>query len=217
MKFFIGTTNSNKVQEIVSILHAVGCELEVTPPINPEETEDDFEGNAILKARVYAAHTGGLTISEDSGLVIPHLNGLPGPWSSRFCECKLDKSGSRVVESIQSNLTRDERDKKNNQLVLDMMKGVELPYRAAFFKVVLVVARSDGTILFKASNEAYGWIAEEARGSYGFGYDPIFVGGDTFGKTYAELDPMRKNLRSHRNKVLSEFKAWLGQYLKKSE
>jgi XTP/dITP diphosphohydrolase len=94
------------------------------------------------------------------------------------------------------------------------MKDIEQPRRAASFKVVLAVAAADGEILFKDVGESYGWIAEEARGTNGFGYDPIFVGGDTFGKTYAELDAMRKNLRSHRKRVLDELQAWLGQFLK---
>ena len=94
---------------------------------------------------------------------------------------------------------------------------MEQPRRAAMFRVVLGVADSGGKILFKGVGESHGWISEEARGSSGFGYDPIFIGSDTFGKTYAELDSTRKNLRSHRNKVLNEFKAWLGQYLKQKE
>jgi XTP/dITP diphosphohydrolase len=217
MKFFIGTTNSDKIREIVSILNAVGCDFEITPPIDPEETEPDFEGNAILKACVYAKHVDGVTISEDSGLVIPSLHGLPGPWSARFSDCEIDINEFRVIKCEKSDLSRQERDQKNNQLVLELMKDIEQPRRAAMFKVVLVVADSAGKVLFKGVGESHGWISEEARGTNGFGYDPVFIGNDTFEKTYAELDPMRKNLRSHRNKVLNEFKAWLGQYLKQNE
>lgn len=79
MKFFIGTTNPAKVREIGSILSATGCGFEVTEPVDPEETEPDFEGNALLKARAYAAAAGGLTISEDSGLVVPSLGALSDP------------------------------------------------------------------------------------------------------------------------------------------
>src|SRR4029434_4491294 len=97
MQFFIGTTNPNKVAEIASILFATGCTLTVTDPVNPEETEDDSDGNALLKARVYAKHTGGITISEDSGLIIPHLNGLPGPWSARFSDCIIDRDAGKAT------------------------------------------------------------------------------------------------------------------------
>lgn len=214
MKLFLGTTNPAKVREIASILSATGCTYEVTDPVDPDETEDDFEGNALLKARVYARHAGGATISEDSGLIIPSLGGLPGPWSARFSDCEVDRESWTVRSHTPSDTPRDVIDSRNNGLVLDLMRGIEQPRRAAVFMVVLAVATPDGEILFKALGESHGWIAEEARGENGFGYDPIFVGQDTFGKTYAELDPMRKNLRSHRRRVLQELKAWLGQALK---
>jgi XTP/dITP diphosphohydrolase len=214
VEFFIGTTNPNKVREIGSILFASGCIFKVTEPIDPEETEDDFEGNALLKASVCARHAGDLTISEDSGLIIPALNGLPGPWSARFADCTIDPESGRVVDNWKSGTPRADMDAANNALVLELMKNIEQPRRAASFKVVLAVAVAYGEILFKNVGESYGGIAEEARGTNGFGYDPIFIGCDTFGKTYAELDSMRKNLRSHRKRVLDEFQAWLGQFLK---
>lgn len=213
MKFCIGTTNPGKAREIGAILAATGCELELTDPVDPDETEDDFEGNALLKARVYARHAGEVTISEDSGLIIPALGGLPGPFAARFCECEVDRERWKIVAHRPSGLPREELDRRNNALVLELLQGVEQPRRAAAFRVVLAVAAPDGEVLFRASGESQGWIAEEARGEAGFGYDPIFVGQDTFGRTYGELDPMRKNLRSHRRRVLQEFKAWLGRYL----
>ena len=213
MKFFLGTTNSDKVREIGSILSATGCAFEVTDPVDPEETEADFEGNALLKARAYAAHAGGPTISEDSGLIVPSLGGLPGPYSARFCECEIDEATWRVTGHTPSGEPRQVIDARNNARLLALLEGVEQPRRAAAFKVVLAVAEADGTVLFRGVGESHGWVAEAARGDRGFGYDPVFVGQDTFGKTYAELDPMRKNLRSHRRRVLQEFKAWLGRYL----
>lgn len=214
--FFIGTTNEAKVREIGAILAATGCTFKVTEPVDPDETEPDFEGNALLKARAYAKHAGGLTISEDSGLIIPSLNGLPGPWSARFSDCQLEGEGETLAIKghQQSKRTRAEIDKENNELVLRLMTGVEQPRRAASFMVVLAVATAEGEILWKGVGESHGWIAQEKKGQGGFGYDPIFVGQDTFGKTYAELDSMRKNLKSHRNRVLKEFKAWLGRFLK---
>lgn len=214
MKFFIGTTNHNKVREFGSILAATGCELEQISWVDPEETEDDFEGNALIKARAYARASGGITIAEDSGLIIPALGNLPGPWSARFAECIIDRKNWRVLKHQPNTAPSGTINQLNNELVLDLMRGIEQPRRAASFKVVLVVATPSGEILCKAVGESHGWIAEEMRGTNGFGYDPIFVGGDTFGKTYAELDAMRKNLRSHRKHVLDEFKAWLSRYLR---
>ena len=217
MKLHLGTTNPGKVREIAAILAASGCEYRVTEPVDPDETEDDFEGNALLKARAYAEQAGGWTLSEDSGLIVPSLGGLPGPWSARFSECTIDRQSWTVSEHQPSGLDREQIDMRNNSLVLELLEGVEQPRRAASFKVVLAVATPAGEILFKGVGESHGWIAEQARGRGGFGYDPIFVGQDTFGKTYAELDSMRKNLRSHRRRVLQEFKAWLGRTLKQSK
>src|SRR5262249_32948646 len=161
MEFFIGTTNPNKVKEIAAILFASGCTLTVTDPVNPDETEDDFDGNALLKARVYARHAGGITISEDSGLIIPHLNGLPGPWSARFSDCVIAPEAGRVTGPTPSDRSREVIDGANNELVLELMKGVEQPRRAACFRVVLAVATAEGEILFKGSGESHGWISEE--------------------------------------------------------
>ncbi len=216
--FFIGTTNKNKIYEIASILSVTGCTYTPTDPIDPEETEPDFEGNAFLKARAYAKHAGGATISEDSGLIIPALGGLPGPWSARFSDyLDVDVPTGTVSRyhpagfDLPNDVAREKRDLLNNERVISLMEGIEQPRRAASFKVVLCVANEKGEILFKAVGESFGWIAEKPRGMNGFGYDPIFVGGDTYGKTYAELDSLRKNLRSHRRQVLQEFQVWLGK------
>jgi XTP/dITP diphosphohydrolase len=218
MRFFLGTTNPYKVREFAALMAATGCELQVTDPVDPEETESDFLGNARLKALAYAAHAGGTTICEDSGLIVPVLGGLPGPWSARFSEYEVvDAAAGTVSGYRRSGLEREELDRRNTERVLALLGGVEQPRRAATFKAALVVGRPGGEILFQSAAESHGWIADELRGSGGFGYDCIFVGQDTFGKTYAELDSARKNLRSHRRRVLQEFKMWLGQELKRAD
>jgi XTP/dITP diphosphohydrolase len=208
---WIGTTNPGKTAEIAGILSPMGIELRPLA-LDVEETEDTFEGNARLKACAYARHARGVAISEDSGLCIAALGGLPGAWSARFSDCEL-APGFRVARVVASGRERDEIDRANNQRVLELMKDVRDPLRAAVFKVRLVVADAE-RILFEEGAEAHGWIAPEARGERGFGYDPIFVGGDTFGKTYAELDPIRKNARSHRKKVLAAFQYWIAGELR---
>ena len=213
--FFLGTTNPHKVREIGAILTATGCTYEPTYPIDPEETEPDFVGNALLKARAYAAHSGGPTICEDSGLLIPALGGLPGPWSARFSEFKhVDVEHGVLSDYSDLDFSRDVIDLMNNQRVLDLMEGIEMPRRAAMFKVVFAIALPDGTILFQCEGDSHGWIAESPRGEHGFGYDPIFIGKEFPTATYAEVDSFRKNMVSHRKKALNQFKAWLGQYLK---
>lgn len=217
MEFYIGTTNPNKIREIASILSATGCTYKVADHLQVTEVDDDFEASAVAKAVAFAKFTGGITISEDSGLVVPVLHGLPGPWSARFSDCEIDVATGRVIRCVESDISRTEIDLKNNSRVLKLMDRIEQPYRAASFRIYLVVADQLGKILWKSMGESFGWISEESRGVNGFGYDPIFVGQDTFGKTYAELDSMRKNLRSHRKRVLDEFKAWLARFVKENE
>lgn len=200
----LGTTNPGKVAEMAALLEPLGVQL-VPIALDVEETGVTFEDNARAKALAYAAHTGGITLSEDSGLSIPSLGGLPGPWSARFADLDV---ATRTVHP--SGRAREELDRLNNTRVLELMAGVEQPRRAAVFQVVLVVARP-GEVLFHAHAACHGWIAEGARGDRGFGYDPIFVGQDTFGRTFAELDPVRKNLRSHRKRVLDELFMWASQ------
>lgn len=207
---YIGTTNPGKLREFGGILLPLGVEM-MPVSLDVPETTDTFDGNARQKALAYAAHTGGVTVSEDSGIVIPALGGLPGPWSAMFADCELD---GPAVKSVQtSGRARGEIDRANNERVLQMMREVQQPHRAAKFVVRLVVVQGQ-EILFEAGAEAHGWIAEEPRGGGGFGYDPIFVGQDTFGRTYAELDPVRKNSRSHRKRVLADFGLWVAGALK---
>jgi len=216
---YLGTTNSDKVAEIAALLSPLRVELK-TIALDVPETEDTFEGNARLKGIAYAKHTGGITISEDSGLIIPALGGLPGPWSARFCDCILDLATGKVSSVAEVHPRgRAEMDVVNNNRVLELLRTnwftreerFKARPAAAMFKVVLVVASPSG-ILFQSSGECHGWIAEEARGTNGFGYDSIFIGQDTFGKTFAELDTPRKNQRSHRKRVLDELFMWASQH-----
>lgn len=237
MRISIGTTNQFKIRELASILRPLGIQLRVTAPLDPEETEDTFEGNAALKGRVYGKYVGdtlaaalteqgGVTevearmlmqisqewaVCEDSGITVPALGGLPGPYSARFDDCIVEDG--RIIIHRESGRDRIEIDAANNQRLLRMMEEIEQPYRAARFVISLVVADTEGEILFQHTSYADGWIAQELRGEHGFGYDPLFISGDSFGKTWAELDSMRKNLISHRRKALQAFTAWLATQL----
>ncbi len=237
IKFYIGTTNQYKIREIASILRPLEIKLDVTDPIDPEETGTTFDDNAMIKALAYSEHVrnsvcddlskDGLsesdidgfinasriwTICEDSGIIIPALNGLPGHFAARFSDCIIENN--KVIGHNDSGRDRDEIDLANNLLVLEMMKDVAQPYRVAQFVICLMVADLNGNVIFKSESSVTGWISTEMRGSDGFGYDPIFMSDKTFGKTYAEIDAMRKNLISHRRKALHEFTTWLANQIK---
>lgn len=245
MKFYIGTSNPYKVRELASILCPLEIDLEVidfTDP--PEEVFSVFDKNAEVKAKRYAEHvckilvedlkkkrnisdkrakdflwlSDVLTISEDSGLIIPSLGGLPGPWSARFSEFStVDVYKGVVLGYKRSGKSREEIDLMNNRKVLELMKNIKQPYRAAKFVISLKVADINGDIVFSSWGESHGWIADRLVGKNGFGYDPIFISDNSFGKTWAEIDVMRKNLISHRRKALQDFTMWLATRIKKRD
>jgi len=210
---YLGTTNPGKIREFASILSPMNLSLGLLEADIPE-TGVTFEENARIKARGYAQlRPGDAVFAEDSGLVIPTLNNLPGPWSARFQDLVVGP-GNVPLRIEPSGFDRETIDRLNNERVLRMMVAVEQPFRAAYFYVRLVVVRNED-ILYEGRGESHGWIAPEMRGTGGFGYDPIFIGQDTFGKTYAELDSVRKNLRSHRKKVIQEFAFWAASAMRK--
>lgn len=212
-KIIVGTSNPGKVREIASILSPLGHEI-VPLAMDIDETGETISDNAKLKALAYSkANPGVYVIAEDSGLVVPKLNNLPGPYSARFHSVILDKN--LVVQSVpKEEFTTDksEHDKLNNERLLEMIKTLPEEMRAAYFEVSFVIAKDD-EILTESIGHSYGYISDEMRGTNGFGYDPLFIGNDTFGKTYAELDTARKNLKSHRKKALKELGLWVATHI----
>ena len=88
-RLLIATTNPHKLREIRELLSDVPATLvgldELSAVEEPEETGATFEENARAKALYYARlNRGGLTVAEDSGLVVDALDGEPGVHSARF-------------------------------------------------------------------------------------------------------------------------------------
>jgi len=185
IKLFFATRNGHKRQEVQDIL---GDQFKVVGPedlgftVDVEETGQTLEENAVLKAMAYA-HLGIPVLADDSGLEIEALNGAPGVYSARFAG-----EGAGSAENMQK--------------VLSLMKGKT--NRAAQFKTVL--AYFDGTQVHTFKGTVSGFLLEQARGTGGFGYDPLFVEEGEV-RTFAELTAEEKNSRSHRMRALE---AWLG-------
>jgi XTP/dITP diphosphohydrolase len=161
-------------------LRVIGLD-DVAPFPQAPETAASFEGNALAKARDAASATGLATVADDSGLEVDALNGMPGVLSARWAGRHRD-------------------DAANLQLVLDQLADVPDDRRGAAFvcAAALAVPGSTQTVV-----RAYwrGTITRAARGSNGFGYDPIFVpAGEK--RTSAELDPAEKDAVSHRGQAL---------------
>ena len=195
-KLLIATTNAGKVREIGLLLEGLPYEVvglpdlaDVPPPV--DETGTTFTANAILKSEYYFAHTGLLSLADDSGLEVDALGGAPGIYSARFAgEDATDED--RVVKLL--SLLQTVPDEKRT---------------ARFVCSIAVTGQINGeqqTRVF--AGYADGLIAREPRGTGGFGYDPVFFDPE-LGRTFAELRRAEKSARSHRGKALAAAKSWL--------
>lgn len=185
MKIYVATHNAHKLSEIAAILPA-GTELVPDDP-GVEENAQDFEGNALLKARAAAArHPGEWVMADDSGLEVDALGGEPGVRSARY-------AGEPASTS------------RNNAKLLARLAGVH--DRRARFRCCIAVV-SPGGEARTAEGRCEGRIAEAPSGADGFGYDPLFVP-DGSDKTFAQLAPAEKNAISHRGRALAAARAIL--------
>jgi len=169
--------NEGKLRELRALIP--DWEIEPLGDVEmPEETGLTFYDNAAAKARfAQTVEPGRWTIGEDSGLEVDGLDGAPGIRSARF-------AGD------------DATDEENVARLLESLDGVESPRRAARYVSELVVLAPDGSEL-RGTGTLEGEIAEEPRGSGGFGYDPVFVpAGES--RTVAELGDEWKRGHSHR-------------------
>jgi XTP/dITP diphosphohydrolase len=182
VKVVLATRNQGKIVELRRILdgvHVVGLDDYPDAP-DVAETELTFEGNARLKARVIAAHTGLPAIADDSGLCVDALNGMPGIFSARW-------SG------------RHGDDEANIDLLLGQLSDVAPEHRGARFVCVAAIAWPSGEEQ-AVEGHLTGHVIDSRRGANGFGYDPIFVPDDEI-RTTAEMPPEEKDAISHRGKA----------------
>ncbi len=196
----IATSNPHKVEEIAAVLGPLGIACESLAALaaaieEPEETESTFAGNALLKARWYAAHSGRVALADDSGLEVDALGGAPGIFSARYAGV---------------GQTREERDEANNRKLLSQLAGCACAARTARFVCALAIAAPDGREIAAARGHFEGVIGAAPRGSNGFGYDPLLVLED--GRTSAELSASEKNARSHRGAALRELARTLREH-----
>ncbi|QHM14594.1 Non-canonical purine NTP pyrophosphatase [Bacillus subtilis] len=183
----IATHNPGKVKEFKEILEPRGYDVQSLAEIGfteeIEETGHTFEENAILKAEAVAKAVNKMVIADDSGLSIDNLGGRPGVYSARYAGEQKD-------------------DQANIEKVLSELKGIEKEQRTARFRCALAVS-IPGEETKTVEGHVEGYIAEEPRGEYGFGYDPIFIVKDK-DKTMAELTSDEKNKISHRADALKK-------------
>lgn len=192
VRVVLASANPKKVAEIHEIL-AGALELVARPPEVPDVVEDapTFVGNARLKAAALVAATGSAALADDSGIEVDALGGAPGVRSARYAG-------------------EDATDQDNVAKLLEALADRPDPAaRTARFRCVLVLQHPDGSELV-VDGAVEGHIAPSARGSGGFGYDPVFVPTEGNGRTFGEMDPAEKHALSHRGRALAALLRSLG-------
>ncbi len=190
-KIVLASGNKGKIKEIQALLqdYTVVTQQEFNIE-EADETGSTFIENAIIKAKNAALHSNLPAIADDSGLVVDALKGAPGVISARF-------AGSQA------------NDQENLQKLLKDMEGIPEAQRTARFICVIVLMRhahDPFPIITQASWE--GIILPYARGTNGFGYDPVFWV-PTENCSSAELSASKKNQLSHRGQALRELSKFL--------
>ena len=181
MRLVMASANAHKAIEIAEILTDHDIEQRPTGMGEVVESEETLEGNARLKAEAVCAATGTPAVADDTGLEVDALGGLPGVRSARF-------AGDSAT------------DEENLLKLLNELRKVPDSDRTARFRTVAMVVFPDGDAV-SADGVVEGVIAVQPSGSGGFGYDSVFVPNEGGGLTFAEMEPERKNIISHRGRA----------------
>lgn len=189
-KLVVATHNPGKARELAEILEnrfqlVTAGELGLG---EPEETEQTFVGNALLKARAAADASGLPALADDSGLSVSALDGAPGIYSARWAG--PGKDFSVAMAKVEERLAETDGED-----------------RSAWFTCALALAWPDGPAVV-VEGRVDGTLAFPPRGGRGFGYDPIFVP-DGHDITFGEMEPAAKDAMSHRARAFAKLKAAL--------
>ena len=193
MRLVLASSNAGKLIEIREVLAGLGLDLISQAELgigDAEETATTFVENALLKARHAAARSGLPALGDDSGICVDALNGAPGLYSARYAGPHGDATA-------------------NNAKLLDALRSMPETRRGAYFYCVVVLVRTaDDPAPLIAQGRWNGRILHAARGSGGFGYDPVFYD-PRLGAGAAELDATIKNRVSHRGQALAQLREQL--------
>ena len=182
-EIIMATNNAGKVKEMQSLFAELNIKVLAlkdvfSEPIDVEENGTTFEENAIIKAQTISKMINQDVIADDSGIEIDAMGKKPGVESARF-------------------LGHDTSYDYKNQYILDLLKN-ETNRAARYVCAMAIAIPGKDTVVFRETME--GEIAYEAKGTNGFGYDPIFFFPPT-NKTGAEMSLEEKNQYSHRAKA----------------
>ncbi|MBI1189050.1 MAG: RdgB/HAM1 family non-canonical purine NTP pyrophosphatase [Alphaproteobacteria bacterium] len=189
-KLVLASHNQGKAREIADLLAPLGVQVVSAAALQlaePEETEDSFIGNAVLKAEAACAATGLPALADDSGLAVPALNGAPGIYSARWAGPERDfgLAMRTVWEALAPGADR----------------------RARFVCALALKRPNQPAETFEG--DVWGELVWPPRGDKGFGYDPMFVP-HGYAQTFGEMDPEKKHAMSHRARAFAKLVAALG-------
>lgn len=187
-RLVVASKNPDKIAEMEAVLIETGLVDEIVRGLDWEDVEETgatLEENALLKARSVAEATGLPSLADDTGLEVEALRGAPGVHTARFAG-----EGARYEDNVAK--------------MLEVMRGQD--NRTARFRSVVALVFPDGVEIL-ADGSVEGVITHEARGTVGFGYDPVF---EVEGRTLAEMTLEEKNGLSHRARAIRALAASVG-------
>jgi XTP/dITP diphosphohydrolase len=183
-KLYIATGNQGKAREIQACFSSLGFGLvvEARAPRNAEETAENYEGNALIKARALQEELGDSSawvLADDSGLEVNALGGAPGVHTAHYGG--MHRLLNALVDVPESN-------------------------RGARFVAVLVLLAGSAVFTFQGTCD--GHIARQPSGEAGFGYDPVFIP-EGYEASFAVLGSVIKSKESHRARALNGLIDWI--------
>lgn len=190
-KIVLATSNLGKIKELNSLLDPIECIPQTTLGISDAvENGLSFIENALIKARHASLYANEPALADDSGLVVPALNGAPGIYSARY-------AGNHAT------------DVENIHLLLENMIHLTNEQREAwFYCAIALVQHAKDPIPIIATGICKGFIHDIPAGESGFGYDPIFYLPE-YQCTMAQLPAKLKNNISHRAQALKQLRHYI--------
>ena len=173
----IASHNPGKIKEMLPFIKKLNTKIYFAKDFKLKEPKEDgsnFVENALKKSRYVNNKTKKVSIADDSGLVIPSLQGKPGIFSARWAGEKKDFN--RAMKKVNNMLYK----KKTN---------------AYYISVLAISWNKKKEEIF--IGKIFGSLTWPPRGNLGFGYDPIFIP-KGYSKTFGELSNKVKNNISHR-------------------
>ncbi len=191
-KILIASTNPGKIAEIkfgLKDFKKLGIKVLTLNDVKvgdkePKETGTTFQENALIKAKFYANLTHLPTLSDDGGLIIPHLNNEPGVKSKRWLGFKATDD-----ELIAFTLSR--------------LVGCAGSKRTAYLETCLCFYDQQTKKAIYETEKIFGHIANtpSLKRVSGFPYRALLVV-DKYNKFYDDLSSQEHQQVNHRLKAL---------------